>query len=331
MFFVKNLLRCLGFPQVPVGMETKVYIEHVFDVKNPGTSMEVTPLYRSLPMPSGTDDGRLHDLSTSKVVELQLCKVNSSPQHEFVLATIHHPGNKAHPRYLRLERTFHPTTLRHSSNISSAKQSKPDANPARDLVVYFDNKEAALAGTSKHKVHVCWIITFLEGEDPDFIELVSAAETLHRAAPNYNVVNRMCYWLAYSLVAVLTHNRKHSAKTASKEAIPGCFFRIPILKANNPPHPEGSLPASEDVAEYHERFLVVVEDIKKLIVEHEAPIIAKRNAAAAKITTLEERNAVVEEERDAAVARMAALEEKNAALKRQLEAAGMAPEEVSEL
>ena len=84
------------------------------------------------------------------------------------------------------------------------------------------------------------------------------------------------------------------------------------------------MPASEDVAEYHERFLVVVEDIKKLIVEHEAPRSAKRDAAAAKITTLEE-------ERDAAVARMAALEEKNAALKRQLEAAGMAPEEVSEL
>ena len=340
-------------------MKSNQYIEHVFDANASGNSLDVANVYGSLHMSGGSDAGRLRDLRDCKVVKLQLCKADGSCQHEFVLATIHHPQNEEFPRVLRLERSSHPTSVSNSSNASSANQPKPDANPAVDTVQYFAEEKTALQWKAK-RACVCWTITFLEGDDPNFIELISAAKVLNEAAPGRSLATRMCCWFSYSLVAVLTYNRKHLVNTTNpvNTPFPGHFSVVPILNTtgngkkqrknklvedtvpndtkgksktfmalfqgrsgrSTPTQLEADVSdASEDVVEYHGHFLAAVVEVERLITVHDAQRSAL-NAAVVRGDMMERERDVAFEQRDTALAQRDAALESAAALERELEA-----------
>ena len=233
---------------------------------------------------------------------LQNCRYT---EHEFLLATVNHPANPDHPRILRIERNSNPTI---------------DVNIAKATIGYYDTEDTALNFQSAG-AHISQTLVFLEGKNPNFIELISAAMALHRADRDQTTSNSTYSWFAHCLLGVLARNRTYTINTMPPSNT-SHFSRLSGLnlfsagrakQKQNIKSTEFSLPPG-DVDMYYKLFLAAVAEAEKSIKKHAdkwTPITLEDVRKAREIS------AVLKSERDAARERVAVLEREAEVLQQQ--------------
>lgn len=188
----------------------------------------------------GSEVDRTAQLQGCRIGELYLCKGTDFFQHEYIVAAVRDElqvdkdNDNSNVYYLRLERDS-------GSNLSdpvrlakagAVKQSKVGANPAFDTLRCYSHANRAIAfSPPKSPVFTCWTITFPDDHRPNLIELVSAAYTLNKLAPNYTVTRFMCYWFSHNLLRLLTYQRQHTIiiSPSAPYVVPGCLLGIAAL------------------------------------------------------------------------------------------------------
>lgn len=210
-------------------LRTNVEIVLVFAEEAVGSTKDVDYVYGALHRSwHRRENTRLQDLRDCKVVKVRLCKTADTQQHEFVLVTIHHPQNANCPRVLRFER-------RSERTDPTQDDSERNVDIIRDKVGYYGTVKDALKpryqSPRAKKAYVCWNLTFKEGQNPNALDLFSAAIVLHRAGQNDTSITPMNYWFAHNLFRLLAYGREHTVDTThlAWAPTPGHFFGLSVI------------------------------------------------------------------------------------------------------
>ena len=239
MLILRPIIRFLGF------LDWEHPIMNPLDdlFPSPDKDATISHVHEKLRASFSSDHGALvRRLQDCKVNKIELCKGAGGFQHEFLLVTTHYliDGQSNTARFLVIDRNSNPENLsqtadagfgssQFSSNFNSASSQSKLVNSAKDMIKLFSERDDAL----KSGARSCWTLTFNDGEYVNAINLFSAAVAVHRAAPNYNLVQTMCYWFAHNLLRVLASGRQYEITTtgASANITPGYFYGIPILNS----------------------------------------------------------------------------------------------------
>ena len=211
-------------------LRTNVEIVLVFSEVAVGSTKDVDYVYDALHRSwHQRETTRLQDLRDCKVVKVRLCKTADTQQHEFVLVTIHHPKNANCPRVLRFERCSQRTD-------PTQDNSERNVDIIRDKVGHYGTERDALRARYRFPPQVkqaysCWTLTFKEDQNPNALDLFSAATVLHRVGQNDTSIVPMNYWYAHNLFRLLAYGREHIVNTTHSiwAPTPGFFFGLPII------------------------------------------------------------------------------------------------------
>ena len=231
----------MRWPKVPT-LQANIAISCVFSRCSVGGTGDVDHVYDELYDATWDSPGssRSQNLRDCKVVKVELCKIADAPgvgaegqgqgqQLEFVLATVHHPANANCPRVLRFERCSERTN-------PNQYDSDRDVDIIRDKVGHYGTERDALKARYRFPPQVkqaysCWTLTFKEDQNPNALDLFSAATVLHRVGQNDTSIVPMNYWYAHNLFRLLAYGREHIVNTTHSiwAPTPGFFFGLPII------------------------------------------------------------------------------------------------------
>lgn len=245
-------------------MPVATWIHDVFDPLEVPKKLEVADYLHNL-RTRVTSLDRLVELKACKVIQIQLWKnrrKKDSWEHEFVLATVQHTRDgKPQTRVFLVDRDSEPQSLSQKSGaIVSQSGSFGETSRALDRITLYESEKTAV---NTNKSYLCYTIHFPDHPDqPHVLDLVCAASALYRLAPNYTVLENMCYWLANNICRVLAQGReyrieKHHSGAGTWNKIPALdnFGRLMTRKpASSEPDPSQPAQASSDPSQPAQAF-----------------------------------------------------------------------------
>ena len=218
----------------PPSLNTNVRIPCVFEYGEVGNISDIDYIHDRLHETSLDRPGtpRLQSLQDCTVVKVELCKTaDGEGQGEFVLVTVHHPDNVKYPRVLRFERCAE----RIKPDDEDGQVVGVDGDVIWDTVGYYKTARDALQkrfqAPQAQKGYSCWTLTFKEGQNPNALDLFSAAIVLRRAGQHDTSIVPMNYWYAHNLFRLLAYGREHMVDTTHSiwAPTPGYLFGLPII------------------------------------------------------------------------------------------------------